>query len=120
MRRRGATRRTCWVAGLDGEGVEEEVEEDHVACGAVRVRACVGCMAVLLDERRVDVVQQVRPYLADVVHLVERPDGRVTERFRRRRRRVGVCANTRRVINHPLTHGEVVRRRIGLMEPAVV
>ena len=26
-----ATRRTCGVAGLDGEGVEEEVEEDGVA-----------------------------------------------------------------------------------------
>ena len=108
------------VARLERKRVDEEVQEDRVTRRAGRVRASVRGVAVLRDERSVDVVEEVRPDLADVVHLVERPDRRVTERVRRRRRRVRVCANTRRVINHPLTHGEVVRRRIGLMEPTVV
>ena len=106
------------VARLQRERVEEEVEEDYIACGAVRVCARVGCMAVLLDERRVDVVQQVRPHLADVVHLVERPDRGVTERVRRRRRRVWVRADAGVVVDHPLTHHEVLRTLVGLVQPA--
>ena len=78
------------VARLDRERVEEEVEPDGVARRAGGVRARVGREAVLGHERAVDDVEDVRPDLADVVHLVEATDGRVAERVASRGRRVGV------------------------------
>ena len=57
------------VAGLKGERVDEEVEEDNVAAGAVRVRERVGGEAVGGDERSVDVVEDVGPGLARVLVL---------------------------------------------------
>ena len=60
---------TARVARLELESIQEEVHEDGVARGRALVRARGRGETVRLHERGVDVVQEVRPDLADVVHL---------------------------------------------------
>jgi hypothetical protein len=58
--------RTRWVAGLQGEGIDEQVQEDDVALGLVGVGEGGGGETVLPDERGVHVVEHVGPDHTDV------------------------------------------------------
>jgi hypothetical protein len=108
---------TSRVAGLECQGVDEEVEEDCVAGCTCRRGFCRRIKAMSGNERRVHVVQDVRPYLTNVVNLRLRLERRVPEWVYRRGRRVRVRADTARIVDHILAHHIVGNSRGCLLSP---
>ena len=76
-----AGRREGRVARLQRERVDEQVQEDNIALRARRVRARSRREAVLRDERRVHVVQEVRPHLADVYNFIMHEEAKTNDRL---------------------------------------
>lgn len=69
---------------------------------------------MLLDERSVDVVEDVGPDFTDIVYLVELRDGGVAQRVGRGGGRVWVGTDSSRVVDDVLAH-DVVNNFLGLV-----
>lgn len=93
------------VAGLEGHGVEDDLEGQVLSVGrnAVGVELGLGAviLAVLVDEVPHDLVEDGSPDFADVVHLVVGVEGSVLVRVDIQVRRVQVVSDTGIVVVHP-------------------
>ena len=95
--------RTGRVARLELEGVDEEVQVDDVALGAVGVGLRGSGESVLADERSVDVVEDVRPDFTDVY-----PQRRQRTIMQGKNKTVDVLCTSVRVLTEEYLRGFVV------------
>lgn len=58
--------RTSRIARLDGQRVDEQLHENNVTLGTVRFGQLVCCESARFNKAGIDVVQNVRPDLADI------------------------------------------------------
>jgi hypothetical protein len=108
---------TSGVARLNGERIDEEVHEDRVTGGEGRIRKSVSRPAVRPNESSVDVMEHIRPDFTDVMDLSESLQAGVAERIGGRRCRVGMRADTSRVVDNVLTEDKVGDGGGVLLEP---
>lgn len=91
---------TCRVARLQLETINKEMEPHHITSRAVRISPCIQIEAICIHQIRLDLVQHVRPHLANIMNLRPPRQTRVPKRVRHHVCGVGVFAQAAGCVPH--------------------
>jgi len=57
---------TIWPARKQRKGINEEVQEDHIACCSDRIGHCVIGIAMFGNQLGINVMEYISPYFSDI------------------------------------------------------